>query len=183
VPEVILVRHAMPAIEPDVPPERWRLGEEGRAAARALADRVPRMTHVVTSDEPKAYETAEALRGWILTIDRRVAEASRPPVADGYRDLARLYVAGHEHEGWEPHERVVARFRVAIRLALGYLEPLVVVDHGLALTLWLRSIGAIADPAEFWSALAFPDAWAIEVRQEGNVLVAAGPLRRLEAPA
>jgi len=32
-----LIRHAMPVLEPDVPAERWRLGEEGRAAARALA--------------------------------------------------------------------------------------------------------------------------------------------------
>ncbi|MEV6695476.1 hypothetical protein AB0M35_28815 [Micromonospora sp. NPDC051196] len=32
---LVLVRHAMPVVEPAVPAERWRLGPAGRAAARS----------------------------------------------------------------------------------------------------------------------------------------------------
>jgi hypothetical protein len=86
---VILVRHAMPEVRPEVPAERWELGEAGRAAARACGD-----------------------------------------------------------------------------------TPLVVVGHGQALTLWLRDIGAIADAPRFWSALAFPDAWAADLAGHAPVRVA-----------
>lgn len=50
---LILVRHAMPELRPDVPAERWQLGDEGRAAARALADALHLgPAHYVASDEP-----------------------------------------------------------------------------------------------------------------------------------
>jgi broad specificity phosphatase PhoE len=54
---VLLVSHAMPVMQPEAPAELWRLGDDGRAAARRLAGALPR----VTSDEPNARQTAEEI--------------------------------------------------------------------------------------------------------------------------
>jgi broad specificity phosphatase PhoE len=110
VAQVVLVRHAMPEVRPDVPAERWRLGDEGRAAARDLAGALPREPLTLTSDEPKAWQTAQELVtvcGGTLAVDARVAETRRPPLWDeSFRELARQFVAGRQHPGWEPHEAV-----------------------------------------------------------------------------
>jgi broad specificity phosphatase PhoE len=175
---VILVRHAMPEVRPEVPAERWELGEAGRAAARALARALPPAPFVLSSDEPKARQTADAIvavGGGTLAIDAGLAEAGRPPGWEAdFRARAREYVGGREHAGWEPHAAVVARVDAAVRAGLRACgdTPLVVVGHGQALTLWLRDIGAIADAPRFWSELAFPDAWAADLAGHAPVRVA-----------
>jgi broad specificity phosphatase PhoE len=165
-PQVVLVRHAMPVMEPEVPAELWRLGDDGRAAARELAGALPRAPFVITSDEPKARQTAEELVAVCpgrLTVDARVAETRRPHVwSADFADLARRFLAGHRHAGWESQDAVVSRFDAAVREALDASGgPLVVVTHGQAMTLWLHSVGAVDDAPRFWSELAFPDAWML----------------------
>ena len=56
---LILVKHAMPEIDPQLPAPRWPLSSAGREASVALAKRLERYrpTRVVTSVEPKAAET------------------------------------------------------------------------------------------------------------------------------
>jgi hypothetical protein len=51
------------------------------------------------------------------------------------------------------------------------------VSHGLALTLWLQSVGAVPHVGAFWQALAFPDAWRVSVRPNGRSLLAAATTR------
>jgi broad specificity phosphatase PhoE len=187
--EVILVKHAMPEIRPDVPAERWELGDEGRAAARALAGALPPAPLTLASDEPKAQQTAEelvAVCGGTLAVDARVAETRRPHVWDTeFPARAREYVGGHRHDGWEAHDSVVARFDAAVRAGLRACpgHPLVIVSHGQALTLWLHSVGAIRDAPRFWSGLSFPDAWTVDVRWGGGALAAGAPVRILSAEA
>jgi broad specificity phosphatase PhoE len=185
--QIVLVRHAMPVMEPEVPPDRWRLGDEGRAAARELAHALPRAPFAVTSDEPKARESAEelvAVCGGTLTVDARVAETRRPRGWDAnFAESARQLVAGRRHDGWESQHAVVARFDSAVREAVEARAgaPLVVVTHGQALTLWLQSIGAVDDAPRFWSELAFPDAWIVTLERARSALVAATLARtRLE---
>jgi broad specificity phosphatase PhoE len=174
---VILVRHAMPEVRPDVPAQSWELGEAGRAAARALARVLPPAPFALTSDEPKARQTAEEIvgvQGGTLAVDARLGEARRPPGWDAeFRARAREYVGGREHAGWEPHAEVVARVDAAVRagLSAALAAPLVVVGHGQALALWLRATGAIDDAAQFWSALALPDAWAAGLDGDAPVRV------------
>jgi broad specificity phosphatase PhoE len=175
----------MPERRPDVPAERWQLGDAGRAAARALARALPRAPFMLTSDEPKARRTAHelvAIRGGTLAVDPRLAETHRPHVWDAnFSELARQYVGGHHHRGWERHDAVVARFDAAVRAGLGAggQAPLVVVSHGQALTLWLRAVGAIDDAPRFWAELGFPDAWTVGVRRSRAALVADGPPARV----
>ena len=55
------MRHAMPDVDPAVPPQRWRLGPAGTTAAAAL--RLPPRSVLVASDEPKAAETVRLAAG------------------------------------------------------------------------------------------------------------------------
>jgi len=54
---LILVRHAMPAHGPHVPPRAWPLAPEGRAAAAELCRAFPPDAYLVASTETKAIET------------------------------------------------------------------------------------------------------------------------------
>jgi broad specificity phosphatase PhoE len=153
---VILVRHALPEVVPGVPPRLWELGESGRASARALAQRLTG-AQIVSSDEPKAFQTAEAIAAHLgaeMAVDHRLGEVRRPEEwDDAYRDHARSYLAGETLAGWEPREAVVARVTAAARGDI-------VVTHGLALTLWVAARGLVGERVGFWEELRFPDAWS-----------------------
>ena len=62
---LILVKHAMPEIDPQLPAPRWPLSPAGREASVVLAKRLARYrpTRVVTSVEPKAAETGAIVAG------------------------------------------------------------------------------------------------------------------------
>jgi broad specificity phosphatase PhoE len=181
--ELVLVRHAMPELRPDVPAQDWLLGSEGRAAARALARVLPRQALTLTSGEPKARQTAEeivAVCNGTLAVDARVGETRRPDAWEiDYRRRAHEFVAGCEHAGWESRVSVAGRFDAAVRAGLRTADraPLIVVSHGQALTLWLESIGAVEDAPRFWEELSFPDAWQLGVRSSGEPLEADPPIR------
>lgn len=161
---LVLVRHAMPDLEPEVPAERWRLGCGGRAAARSLGPLMPGPAYYAASDEPKAVQTAQEIAGRLdVAIDPRFAEVRRRHVwSDEYRTLARAYVEGVRHDGWEPHAQVIDRFAAGVghhaALAAARGCALVIYTHGMALTVWLASrIPLDPSPARFWEALRFPD--------------------------
>jgi broad specificity phosphatase PhoE len=159
---LVLVRHAMPAVDPVVPSERWELGPEGRAAARALRPRLPSPGWFVASPEPKTRQTLEEVADEVA-IEAGFAEVRRPYVwGDDYRGIARAYVEGVHHDGWEAHQDVIARFDAAVvrhaSIAAARNATLIVGTHGLAPTVWLASRYRLEpDPAAFWAALRFPD--------------------------
>jgi 2,3-bisphosphoglycerate-dependent phosphoglycerate mutase len=61
--KLILIKHAAPLVEPGKPSDQWGLSDAGRAACGPLAERlgVHQLSHIVSSEEPKARETAELL--------------------------------------------------------------------------------------------------------------------------
>jgi broad specificity phosphatase PhoE len=163
VDRLILVRHAMPAVDPGVPSERWELGAEGRAAARALAA-AHEPGYYVASDEPKALQTVQEMSaGREVVPEPGLREVRRPyRWSDAYRIQARAYVDGVCHDGWEPHAQVVARFEAAVsrhaEMAAMRKQPLIVGTHGLAPTVWLASrLRLEPTPGDFWASLRFPD--------------------------
>ncbi len=164
---LILVRHAMPFVEPDVPTGDWRLASEGKVAARALRPLLPARSYFVASSEPKAIETLGELTDPAdVVVDEGFREARRPWTAAGYRPLAQAYVDGADHTGWEPRAAVLSRFAAAVdrHAALASDRTLVIGTHGLALTLWLSSLMRLeGGPAGFWSSLRFPDLIEIDV--------------------
>lgn len=163
--KLTLVRHAMPEVDPAVPAPQWHLGEEGRAAARALPRRDG---YHVASDEPKAYQTlGEMSDGAHVATDPGFGEVARPATWSGdYRALARAYVDGFDHEGWEPRSAVAQRFQAAVdrHTALAGGRTLIIGSHGLAMTVWLAShLTLRPSPGEFWAALRFPDLLEVDL--------------------
>jgi broad specificity phosphatase PhoE len=187
---IILVRHAMPEVIPGVASALWRLGDAAKEDCVLLAHALTAnlAPGVVSSESPKADETAAVIalrRGLTVAIDARLAEVDQGGAwFDGdYREIAAAYLAGRGPDHWEPREAVAARFSAAVHAAMA--QPgdgdVIVVNHGLALSLYLAGIGpAISgddgpgrrfEPVPFWRALTFPDAWRLDF--EG------GTIRRL----
>ena len=164
---VILVRHAMPNFDRGVSSKQWGLSDASREDCVLLAHSLPaRIGRIWTSDERKARETAEVLAlrlGSDVRIEPGFAEVDRPGVWDrDYREVAAGYLAGVEESGWEPPAAVVARFDAAIgRAVAADSGELLVVNHGLALSLWTSSVVSI-DLVPFWRELTLPDAWRID---------------------
>lgn len=174
------MRHAMALADAERPPSQWELGPAARAqsADLALRARLGEVVGVVSSPEPKARSTAAAFAARVelpVRTDDRLAEVRRPWVGDGYRTAAHRYLGGDEPDGWEPRAEVAVRVASAIaeRRAEAGSGELVVVSHGLALSLHLEAL--FRDPFDaygFWRRLAFPDAWRVDHDQDTLARVA-----------
>jgi len=142
---ITYVRHAMPVSQASVHPTEWCLDEAARSEAAHMAERLevaPAIGALVTSTEPKALETAAVIGahwGARVVTDDRLREAVRPWIGAGYRGVVHRYLRGERPEGWEAHEEVSARVAAGVRDAIEAASggPVVVVSHGLALTLHL----------------------------------------------
>ncbi|MEU4425729.1 hypothetical protein AB0F81_34330 [Actinoplanes sp. NPDC024001] len=172
---VIIVRHAMPAVDPEVPADRWPLAWDSRVAARLLRLHVSHPAYYVSSTELKAAQTMQEIAGAqrVLT-DAGLAEVHRPHVwfsDDGYREAALAYAGGSCPSGWEPQAAVIARFDAAVvrhaAAAAAQGRTLIIGTHGLAPTVWMASRYRLdPDPASFWAQLRFPDIVEIDLRTE-----------------
>jgi broad specificity phosphatase PhoE len=159
---LFLVRHAMPAVDAQVPPDRWDLDPAGRAAARALA--LPPHAVLVSSTEPKARQTLEPA-GPVRT-DARFVEVTRDePFHGDYRARRHSYVDGVDHPGWEPRRLVAARFDAGVSFWLreAGARPLVIATHGMAMTVWLAAAVGLTDPGGFWAGLRLPDLLEVDL--------------------
>ena len=160
---LVLVRHAEPAFEESVAPDRWPLSPAGLAAARAL--RLPSSALLVASDEVKAAQTLSPAGP--VTVDARFREVARvgEPWNGPFRELRRSYVDGADRPGWEPRAEVARRFDegIAELLVCAAGRPLVVASHGMAMTVWLHARGCVDRPGEFWAALRFPDVLTVDL--------------------
>jgi broad specificity phosphatase PhoE len=168
---ITYVRHAMAVQTDGVHPTEWHLDDAARADAARMAAQLevtPAIGCLVSSTEPKALETAEAVAerwGAALIADAGLREAVRPWIGPGYRAVVHRYLRGELPEGWEPHADVEARMAASIEAAteLAAGRPVVVVSHGLSLALHLCDrLGRDFDRESFWSSLAFPDAWVLD---------------------
>ena len=168
---ITYVRHAMAVQTDGVHPADWHLDAAGRADAARMAARLevaPAIGCLISSTEPKAMETAEAIAerwGTELVAEAGLREAVRPWIGPGYRAVVHRYLRGELPEGWEPHGDVEARMAASVGMAAEVAagRPIVVVSHGLSLALHLgQRLGRDFDRESFWSCLAFPDAWALD---------------------
>jgi hypothetical protein len=73
------LKHAAPDFRSGASAHDWTLSDEGRTQARALAERLrdSKLGAVVTSAEPKAFETGAFVEtAWILRLPRAVGPAT-----------------------------------------------------------------------------------------------------------
>jgi hypothetical protein len=87
--------------------------------------------------------------------------------------MARAYVQGARHDGWESHEEVTERFDAAVArhtaFAAASNRTLIIGTHGLAPTIWLAGRYSLhPNPAQFWAALRFADVIDVD-RTSGDV--------------
>lgn len=142
------MRHAPVELDTARPAPEWGLSDEGRklAARLATAPAWQDVVFVASSPEPKALDTALPIAEAAdvgLRVEHDLREADRPgtPVvsSDEYRGLVAAYLASPDqpvHE-WESAREVRDRVRASIDgLAAEHDGPLVVLSHGLALSLY-----------------------------------------------
>jgi broad specificity phosphatase PhoE len=163
-----LVRHAMPIIEPAVDPSAWVLSQDGAAAARRLACALPGSALLVSSPEPKAWQTLDPDGTREVQRDGRLGEVRRAEAfGDEFRQVRWSYVSGSDRAGWEDRAEVARRFSAAVTQAAGCTRgrDLVIASHGMAMTVWLSHVVFLADPGGFWQDLRFPDLLTVDQGQ------------------
>ncbi len=167
-PNLILIRHSTPQIEPDLPAKEWRLSDEGRARCQPLAERLTAYdpSQFVASLEPKALETAQIVAGQLnkpLQTAEGLHEHERSRV--GYLGRAQFEAAVATFFekpdqlvfGDETADQCHARFAQTITRSLTASpdQTLAVVTHGTVLTLFVSRATGLA-PFPFWKALSLP---------------------------
>lgn len=170
---LILVKHGKPAIVPEVPRSQWRLSDEGRLAAQALAVSLApyEPAAVFASPEPKAHDTARAMgEAWGLpvAVDADLAEqrADENPFVSPPEIEALILRALQNPDdlilGEETGAAARARFDAAMTRVMAAGEGTkVVVAHGRIITFWLSARLGF-DPVPFWTSLGFTQAVVVD---------------------
>lgn len=165
---LILIKHSEPAIDPGAPPNSWHLSEEGRRRSTTLATRLePYMPEVVlTSEEPKATETAQIVSDWLglkVIAHPRLHEHDRTGAPFGTQeDFERTASIFFESPGelvWgnETAEQARERFSGAIDDILERYpcDTVAVVAHGTVITLFVTQYAEV-EAFGFWKRLGLP---------------------------
>jgi broad specificity phosphatase PhoE len=167
--KLILVRHSVPEIDPDVEAARWHLSAEGRrrclALAHQLADHQPSV--IVTSWEPKAMETGEMVAEllglpWETAVGLHEHERHETGFVDSQEEFEARVVSIFEQPdrqtfGRETGNAARDRFAQAVRRVLNRHKDKTVgvVSHGTVITLYIAQAVGL-EPAPFWKRLGMP---------------------------
>jgi broad specificity phosphatase PhoE len=171
VTHLVIVRHAEPLMVRETPGAEWPLTEKGRNDAGVLGTRLAsRFTSTVvwTSPERRARETAALAFPLVATrVWDQLREVKKPwySSADEHANAVGKHLRGEIVEGLEHREAVNTRI-VQLKLGFGTSESLVLVSHGLFLTMWLDYEVGLDDPFSFWSSLRMPDVWNLDLKEK-----------------
>jgi broad specificity phosphatase PhoE len=167
-PHLILVKHSLPEIVPGEPAAAWRLSPEGRARCRPLAEKLaayrPRI--VVSSVEPKARETAEAVAATLgcgLEVVAGLQEHERSSVPFMSKDAFEAAVAAFFARptelvfGEETADLAHVRFAAAVDGVLAHHagQTVAIVAHGTVITLFAARATGL-EPLSLWKTLGLP---------------------------
>ena len=162
---LLLVKHALPDIRPNVPAREWRLGERGRAQSARLAEALRPYSPgvVISSDEPKAAETGRIVAE-ALGLPYRAAPGLNEHDVTGepYLDDPAAFEAAVKSLFGVPERRVfgsesaneaLRRFSGAVETALEPYpeENVVLVAHGRVNTLFVAAHNDV-EPFAFWQS-------------------------------
>jgi broad specificity phosphatase PhoE len=164
---IVLVKHALPVLDATTPPREWRLGDEGTRQAEALASALGRFIpfELVTSPEPKALATAEAVGrvhevGWRVVADLREIDRTALPMMtpEAHQQFNARLFAEYDRAvvGAESARAAADRFRGALtRTAATATGNLVVITHGTVISLFVAEHNPV-DPFDLWRRLTCP---------------------------
>ncbi len=169
--DVVFLRHFQTRVEPDVPAAEWELSADGEAAEQEWMDAadLDRFAAVVSSPEPKARHTAEAVAertGLDVTVLDGLAEVDRSGEGfvndhETYLAMAETWLDGEADFDWEDRDAVRERTRDVLAELDGMDGPVLVVTHGL----WLAALRAAVedvDPYPVWMEMTFGETWTVD---------------------
>lgn len=166
---LILIRHSLPKIVPDIPAKQWHLSSTGRQRCEQLAVRLKDLSPdiLIASDEPKAQETGQIvaeLLGTPCTTAPNFHEHDRSneeyfPTKEQFENrVARFFL--HPQRlvfGQETADDAHARFANAVSTAITQhpTGTVAIVAHGTVITLFVaRACGL--QPFPLWKRLDLP---------------------------
>jgi broad specificity phosphatase PhoE len=183
-----VIRHATPAIRPELPARDWGLSERGAAEAAVLASTAEGwgIEAVYSSSEAKARATALII-GDALGLAVHVVDAFdelRFPEwvgnADEFNELVRAVLEGGtpalpkleplvDARMPERAEAAAERFAQGVRIVEAGAMPAAVVSHGRILTAYVTRTCGVDEPYEFWRSIPMPGWTVIDLdRPEGE---------------
>src|SRR5207248_305592 len=173
-----LIKHAEPAIQPDIPAEQWTLSPRGIEEARGIAEaaRAWGLRAVYSSFEPKAKATALIIAE-PAELQVRVIEGFEElrlgqwiGNADDFNDLVRqvLEAPSKPIAGAETAAAAGARFERSVETVLRADLPAAVVSHGRILTAYLSCVLGEPDPFALWRSI--PSAGVARLNATGSPL-------------
>ena len=164
---IVLVRHAKPLIDENIPSAQWKLTPDGADAAARLAERLREFefAQIASSPEPKAIGTAQAIAarlGLSVAIDDGFAEHSRKSVGFKTREeieagIAALFANPDRLVfGDETADACFERFEAALaRQVAKSTGDVLAATHGTILSIYVSRMLRI-DAMPFWRGLGLP---------------------------
>jgi broad specificity phosphatase PhoE len=187
-PRLILIKHALPIIDPQAPSKTWLLSEEGQNTtttfARTLKDYQPR--HIFSSPEPKALETALTIANvfhipFEIVNDLHEHHRANEPYDHDRTTFINKIKAFFENPnqlvyGEETAEQARTRFHVGLLSAWRKHreENIAVVSHGTVISLFVAHLIPTINPLELWNCLKMPDAVVLETDDHVNFTLIKG---------
>jgi broad specificity phosphatase PhoE len=175
---LILVKHSLPEILEVVPAREWHLSEEGRERARELAGKLIRYQPevIVSSVEPKAYETASILAENLKLEFQEVEDLhehdrSGEPYhsKDKFQNLVQEFFDKPKELifGNETANEAFARFRRAVDIVLSSYndKTIVLVAHGTVISLYVSWLTG-CDGYSLWKELGLPSFVVLDIQSK-----------------
>lgn len=172
---LILVKHSVPEIEADQPANTWKLSKEGRLRARRLAEQLKSFDPevIISSDEPKAKETAEIVASQLqlaMQIVHDLHEHARSHVPYLSHDAFQISMRDFFQKpdelvfGEETASQAYTRFYRAVHAVLNEHrnKTIVIVTHGTVISLFVSRLTGSSD-LELWNKLGLPSFIAMDL--------------------
>lgn len=172
---VVLVKHALPTLDPARPPREWLLSDAGTAQSKRLADRLRPFAplRLITSPEPKARGTANivaAVLGVPVAVVEGLKEFDRPALplmskAEHARFNRPIFADPDRRVlGTESGAAALERFSAALtsQVAQTAERTLVAITHGTVIALFAGAQNRL-DAFDLWRRLACPAMVVLEL--------------------
>ncbi len=172
--KLVLVKHALPVINPTIPAAEWTLADAGRARcvplAAALAPFVPGV--IVASKEPKATETGRLIaqnlnRPFETAPNLHEHDRRNEPFSDAaaFKAKVRSFFAQPDKlvMGRETADAAHRRFKMAVESVCDHhpAGTIVIVAHGTVISLLVARANELT-PYPLWERLGLPAFVALE---------------------
>ena len=172
---LILVKHSIPEIEEARPANTWKLSKEGQLRAQRLAEQLESFEPevILSSNEPKAKETAEIVAGR-LQLDTQVDPDLHEHDRGNERYLAHDTFQASIREFFQKPDELVfgretatqahARFYRAMHSILNEHtnRTIIIVTHGTVISLFVSRLTGSSD-LELWKKLGLPSFVAMDL--------------------